>query len=197
MKAIVAVDKNWGIGFKGQLLERVSEDMKFFKGQTLGKIVVMGRETLESLPGGKPLKDRTNIVLSRSLKGRIIAGDTGDRNSVGGNDRDDRDDRDDKDAKAGSPTEAGFLICGSIEELLEEVKKYPGDDVIIIGGASVYKQMLPYCSEVYVTKFPNEHPADAYYPNLDLEQGWRVSVINGELEWNGLQYSRVLYSRVK
>ncbi len=64
MKAIVAVDSNWGIGYKGSLLLRIPEDMKFFKEMTLGKVVIMGRETFESLPGKEPLKDRVNIVLS-------------------------------------------------------------------------------------------------------------------------------------
>lgn len=66
MKAIVAVDKNWGIGCRGKLLAHIPDDMKFFKKTTLNKVVVMGRTTFESLPNGKPLKDRINVVLSRS-----------------------------------------------------------------------------------------------------------------------------------
>jgi len=65
MKAIVVVDLNWGIGYKGKLLEKIPEDMKYFKQLTLNKVVVMGRETFESLPNKEPLKDRINIVLSR------------------------------------------------------------------------------------------------------------------------------------
>lgn len=65
MKAIVAVDLNWGIGCGGKLLQTIPEDMKFFKEATLGNVVVMGRETFESLPGKSPLKDRINIVLTR------------------------------------------------------------------------------------------------------------------------------------
>lgn len=60
---IVCVDKNWGIGKKNGLLFSLKEDMKFFKEQTTGKVVVMGENTLLSLPGQKPLKNRTNIVL--------------------------------------------------------------------------------------------------------------------------------------
>lgn len=70
MKAIVAVDSDWGIGCCGKLLFRIPEDLKFFKEMTLGKVVVMGRETFESLPDSKPLKDRTNIVLSRNVNYR-------------------------------------------------------------------------------------------------------------------------------
>lgn len=66
MQAIVAVDLKWGIGCQGNLLQRIPEDMKFFKEKTIGKVVIMGRETFASLPGQQPLKDRINIVLSRN-----------------------------------------------------------------------------------------------------------------------------------
>lgn len=67
MKIIVAVDQNWGIGYKGELLQSIPEDMKFFKQMTTGNVVIMGRGTYDSLPGKGPLKNRTNIVLSTSL----------------------------------------------------------------------------------------------------------------------------------
>ncbi|MDD2189759.1 MAG: dihydrofolate reductase [Eubacteriales bacterium] len=66
MKSIVAADNNWGIGKDGGLLVHLPGDLKYFKEMTLNKVVVMGRETFESLPGKKPLKDRVNIVLSRN-----------------------------------------------------------------------------------------------------------------------------------
>ena len=64
MNLIAAVDKNWSIGYMGDLLYHIKEDRKFFKSKTDGKVVVMGRKTLESLPGGMPLSNRINIVLS-------------------------------------------------------------------------------------------------------------------------------------
>lgn len=64
MKMIFSADENWGIGRDNKLLFRVRGDMANFKRMTVGKVVVMGRSTLESLPGGKPLPDRVNIVLS-------------------------------------------------------------------------------------------------------------------------------------
>jgi len=64
MNLIACVDSNWGIGYKNELLVRIPSDQKFFRSTTLGKVVVLGRKTLESFPGGKPLKDRVNIVLS-------------------------------------------------------------------------------------------------------------------------------------
>lgn len=66
MNIIVAVDKNYGIGRDGGLLFSIPEDMAYFRSMTRGKTVVMGRKTLESLPGGRPLKDRRNIVFSRN-----------------------------------------------------------------------------------------------------------------------------------
>lgn len=63
MKTIVAVDKNWGIGKKNDLLFHLSEDMKFFRRTTTGKVVVMGSNTLKSFPNGNPLKNRVNVVL--------------------------------------------------------------------------------------------------------------------------------------
>ena len=63
IKAIVAVDKKWGIGKNNDLLFHLPEDMKFFRATTLGKVVVMGSNTLLSFPGGNPLKNRTNVVL--------------------------------------------------------------------------------------------------------------------------------------
>lgn len=64
MKVIAAVDQNWAIGKAGKLLVSIPEDMKLFRGETTGKVIVMGRKTLESFPNGKPLKNRVNIVLT-------------------------------------------------------------------------------------------------------------------------------------
>lgn len=66
MNLIVAVDKNWAIGNKGKLLVTIPADQKLFRDETKGKVVVMGRKTLESLPSGQPLRERTNIVLTRN-----------------------------------------------------------------------------------------------------------------------------------
>ena len=76
MKAILSADKNWGIGYTDKLLVSIPSDMKFFRQTTTGRVVVMGRKTLESFPGGLPLKNRTNIVLTGnrgySVKDAII-----------------------------------------------------------------------------------------------------------------------------
>ena len=76
MNLIAAVDKNWAIGKNNELLVRIPADQKFFRETTTGKVVVMGRKTLESFPNGTPLKNRTNIVLTHDKnydgKGAIV-----------------------------------------------------------------------------------------------------------------------------
>jgi len=66
MNLIVAVDSQWGIGYQDRLLFRIKEDQQRFKALTVGKTVILGRRTLETFPGGRPLGDRTNIIFTRS-----------------------------------------------------------------------------------------------------------------------------------
>lgn len=150
MKAIVAVDKKWGIGKKNDLLFSLPKDMEFFRKATLNKVVVMGSNTLKSFPNGKPLKNRTNIVLF-----------------PGGEKRDD------------------CTVVDSLEELSKELKKYNPDDVFIIGGAMFYKTMLPYCSQILVTKVDSDGGAEVFFENLDNLPTWRLSYISDPVETNG------------
>lgn len=68
MKLIAVVDSNWAIGNRGQQLVNIPQDQKMFRDRTLGKVIVMGRKTLESLPGGQPLYGRTNVVLTKDIR---------------------------------------------------------------------------------------------------------------------------------
>ncbi len=138
MNLIVAVDNAWSIGNKGDLLARVKGDLGNFAKLTTGKIVVLGSNTLATFPGGRVLKNRTNIVLHPDA----------------------------------SYAPEGAIVVHSLDELFEELKKYPTEEVFIIGGASVYKQMLPYCDVAYVTKFNKTYEADVAIPNLDEEKDW-------------------------
>ncbi|MCI7796579.1 MAG: dihydrofolate reductase [Lachnospiraceae bacterium] len=76
MNLIVAADKNWAIGNKGKLLVTIPDDQRLFRQETIGKVIVMGRKTLESLPGGQPLAGRTNVVLTENKdykkKGTVV-----------------------------------------------------------------------------------------------------------------------------
>ncbi len=162
MKLIVAVDENWGIGFKNELLVRIPADQRFFRETTTGNVVVMGRKTLDSFPGGKPLKDRVNIVLTKE-----------NRESVNGE-----------------------IIVHSVEETLEEVKKYD-EEIYIIGGETIYRQFLPYCDEAYVTKIEYKYEADAYFPNLDKDEEWEMVEESEEQTYFDILYTFTKYKRVK
>ena len=89
MTAIVCVSRSWGIGRDGALLFRISADLKRFKALTVGKTVILGRKTLDTFPGGKPLKDRRNIVLSRrelDIPGAEISHSFEEAAALGGDD---------------------------------------------------------------------------------------------------------------
>lgn len=74
MQFIVAVDENWGIGKDGGMLDHLPKELAFFKETTSGHVVVMGRKTLESFPGGKPLPNRLHIVLTQNRAYKVPEG---------------------------------------------------------------------------------------------------------------------------
>lgn len=162
MNLIAAVDENWAIGNKNQLLVSIPADMKFFRETTVNKVVVMGRKTLESFPGGQPLKKRTNIVLTRDKNYKV------------------------KDA----------IVVNTIEALLEELKKYDEEDIYVIGGDSIYRQMLPYCKLAHITKIHHTYEADTHFPNLDEMEDWEITGISDEQTYFDLEYEFVRYERV-
>ncbi len=149
MRAIFHADKKWGIGKENGLMFSLPKDMKFFRETTTGKTVVMGLNTLRSFPAGKPLKNRTNIVLSP-----VDAG-------------------------------AGTLTVHDLKELFAEVKKYPEDDVFVIGGASVFRALLPYCTEAFVTKVDEDGGADVFAPDLDADPAFECVSESEPEEDNG------------
>ena len=163
MNLIVAVDSNWAIGNKDKLLISIPNDHKHFREETTGKVVVLGRKTLQTFPQGLPLKNRTNIILSRN-PGYTV-----------------------KDA----------IVVHSLEELLEELKKYDTEDVYVIGGESVYRLLLPYCDTAHVTKIDHAYQADTYFPDLDQDPDWEITADSDELTYFDIPYQFVQYQRKK
>jgi len=163
MNLIAAVDQNWAIGNKNQLLVKIPADQKFFRETTTGKVVVMGRKTLESFPNGLPLKNRTNIVLTRDMSYRV------------------------KDA----------IVLHSLEDLREELKKYPSEDIYVIGGETIYRQLLDDCDVAHITKIEFAYDADAYFPNLDELPEWKITADSEEQTYFDLEYFFYKYERVK
>ena len=163
MNIVVAADKNWGIGKDNKLLVSIPKDMKSFREMTTGNVVVLGRKTLETFPNKQPLKNRTNIILSRDLNYKV----------------------------------EGAIVVHSIEELLEELKKYSEESIYIIGGDSIYKQMLQYCKVAHVTRIDHAYEADTYFPDLDSSDEWKIEHESEEEVYFDITYSFVKYVRVK
>ena len=163
MNLIAAVDKNWAIGKNNELLVSIPNDMKMFRQMTTGKVVVMGRKTLESFPNGLPLKNRVNIVLTKNQNYQV----------------------------------KGAIIVHSVEEVLEELKKYDSEDVYVIGGETIYRQLLDECDVAHITKIDYAYDADAYFPNLDERPEWKITADSEEQTYFDLEYYFYRYERVK
>ncbi|MCI9060621.1 MAG: dihydrofolate reductase [Lachnospiraceae bacterium] len=161
MNLIAAVDKNWGIGKDNRLLVRIPEDMKYFQKLTTGKVIVVGRKTLETFPGGQPLKNRTNIVLTANPDRKV----------------------------------KGVVMVHSMEELLEELKKYDSQDIYIAGGESVYRQMADLCDTAYITRIDYEYLADAWFPNLEEQEAWKLTADSEEQTYFDLEYYFLKYEK--
>ena len=163
MNLIVAVDKNWAIGLNNKLLAKNPEDLKYFKQMTLNKVVVMGRKTLESLPLGLPLQNRTNIILTTNKNYKRVDGET---------------------------------VVHSLQELEEELKKYKPEDIFVIGGESIYKQLLPHCKFAYVTKMENSFKADTWFPNLDELKQWKMILRSTEQAYSDIKFRYTKYQQI-
>ncbi|MGN8630000.1 dihydrofolate reductase [Blautia sp. HCP3S3_G3] len=87
------------------------------------------------------------------------------------------------------------IVLHTVEEVLEEIKKYPSEDVYCIGGDSIYQQFLPYCDTAHVTKIDFAYEADRYFPNLDEMPEWQITARSGEQTYFDLEYQFVKYER--
>jgi len=159
MNLIVAVDEHWGIGLGGDQLVYLSTDLRRFKALTMGHPVILGRKTLATFPGGRPLKGRRNLILSKNPDF--------------------------------APERAE--VFRDLPSLLAAAP----EDSFVIGGASVYEALLPYCSTAYVTRVLKTFPADRYFPNLDKLPDWHVAEAGEILEEQGLRFQYMTYRRDK
>jgi len=161
MNLIAAVDSNWAIGNKGQLLVRIPNDHRMFRQETLGRVVVYGRKTLETFPLSQPLDGRENIVLSTNRELEV----------------------------------RGARVVHSIGELLEVCSSYPPEDVYVIGGESVYRQLLPCCDTAHITKIDYAYEADAWFPDLDQDPDWEITADSDEQTYFNITYRFLKYER--
>ena len=171
ISAIVAVDNNWGIGYNGDLLEHIPEDLKYFKELTTSHVVVMGSKTWDSLPK-KPLKDRLNVVVSS--KPREVLGDMSIRIDM-----------------EELMVQMVYMKRNALVNPAEE------EEWFVIGGGSIYQQLLPFCDRVYVTKIYKDHDnVDTYFPNLDKSEEWAPATCGQLLTYNDLTYQFWQYDRI-
>lgn len=168
ISAIVCVDENCGIGSKGDLLVHIPEDMKFFKEKTKDNTVIMGRKTYDSLPT-KPLPNRENVVITNNfLNGYNLRRD--ENGTV-------------------------FTDLISIKDVLR-LKEMDEYNVFIIGGGQIYKELLPYCECVYVTKvFHSYDNVDTYFPNIDEMPEWEMESASEIKEYNNIKYQFCKYRK--
>ncbi len=162
MNIIVAADKKNGIGYQGKLLVTIPFDQQLFRKETIGKVVVMGRKTLESLPGGRVLEGRTNIVLTHNESYQC----------------------------------KGAIIVHSVDEALEELKKYRSEDVYVIGGESIYREFLPYADRIHLTRIDYVYEADTFFPEISKEE-WALTDVSDEQTYFDLVYDFRCYERIK
>lgn len=167
--AVVCVDNNYGIGSKNDLLAHIPEDMKMFKEITTGGAVVVGRKTYDSLPK-KPLPDRQNIVITSKVKKKPKL---------------------QKDGTIYSNMK--YIKAWMLQP--EVVNEDCG--IYVIGGGMIYKELLPFCERVYITKvFHAYEDVDTYFPNIDEMPEWEMTSASEIKEQNGIQYQFCVYDRV-
>ena len=159
MEAIVAVFSDWGIGSEGTQQLVLKADRAHFRALTAGAAVIVGRRTLADFPGGRPLKGRQNIVVTRQ-----------------------------------NLEIEGAEVAHSTEEALALAAKYPR--TLVIGGASVYRQFLPFVDTVHLTQIDRAPASDSFFENLDASPGWRVQEVGDWQEEDGVRYRFATYVRV-
>lgn len=166
MQLIAAVDKNWAIGNKGQMLVAIPADQKLFRQETMGKIIVMGRKTLLTLPGERPLDGRINVILTTDKEFKV------------------------KGADICHNVEEVFECL----DRYKKERGFSDDDIFIIGGQTVYEQFLPYCDTAHITYIDYTYQADTYLVNLEKE-GWIVTEESDEQTYFDLCYEFRKYKR--
>lgn len=159
MELIVAVYDDWGIGRDGTQPVALAADRKFFRETTRGAMVIVGRKTLGDFPGGNPLPNRVNVVLTR-----------------------------------GEVDMEGVIVCHSPEEAQALAKT--ADRAMVIGGGSIYRQMLPMCDTAIITKVHTTVECDTYFPNLDEDSQWKLTEVLQSGEESGIAYEMCVYKRI-
>lgn len=165
MIAIACIDAKNGIGKNGNLLISIPEDMKFFRENTKDSVVIMGRKTLFSFKDKKPLKNRINIVFTRNDE---LKNDYKDCDNI--------------------------FFVKNVAELDKLLENYKDKKVFLIGGASIYKDLIDKCDTCLITKLDKTFDSDTYFPDL-LEHGFTVESESDNFTHEDINYKFIKYVR--
>ena len=165
MIAIACIDAENGIGKNGNLLISIPEDMKFFRENTKDSVVIMGMKTLFSFKDKKPLKNRINIVFTRNDE---LKNNYKDCDNI-------------------------FFVKNE-SELDKLLENYKDKKIFLIGGASIYKDLIDKCDTCLITKLNKSFNADTYFPNLK-EHGFIVESESDNYTHEGINYKFIKYVR--
>jgi dihydrofolate reductase len=193
LAAIVAVDREWGIGKGGCLPWRLPGDLAYFKEKTLGHAVVMGRRTFESLPGGA-LPGRVNIVMTRQAgyepKGALVV------RSVDGLAEAAKGicacAEAEKHENGGAAASGG---CAPNSESGGRCSASGGRKLFVCGGAEIYRLLLPYTDRLLITKVDTVCGADTFFPNIEAQGSYKKSGESEDATESGLTYRFTEYAR--
>lgn len=210
ISAIVAIDKNGGIGKNGDLLFLIPEDMNRFVSLTNGKRVVMGRKTFDSL-GRRPLPNRINIIVTRNKTkvlesaNRMLEALNNNLNNIeieeSSNELNEESlfDIYNNIVDENNALELWYSI-NSVKAWIEnEVKNNQvniDSEVFIMGGGEIYKELLPYCDRIYLTEYDKDCNADTFFPDLNDDEWVLVEESESKIH-EGNEYKFITYDRVK
>ena len=160
LSLIAAIGYSNELGIENRLIWHISEDLAFYKKMTMGKNIIMGRKTLESMPP-KALIGRNPIVLSSKDMDKIY----------------------------------DVISFKDINALVDYIKNNKNDEFMVVGGATIYEEMLPYVDTMYLTEIQENEVADTFFPVFNVDD-WNIELIGDYLD-NDIPYIRNKYTRKK
>ena len=196
--AIVCADKNYGIGKGNDLLISIPEDLKKFSRITSKSTVIMGRKTFESIPNA-PLKNRINMVITRNATGDPFNPDEKGATTITMEQA--KDFLLDHRKKMKDLKDEDFDDEDDLTDVGKKKKKKnatPEGKIFIIGGEEIYKELLPYCDMLYVTKvFKAFDDADVFFPNIDEMREWQIIMADDVMDYEGIKFQYRKYKNTK
>lgn len=160
LRLIAAIGKNNELGFNNDLIWHIKEDLSFYRSMTMGKNIIMGRKTFESMPAAA-FKGRTPFVLSSKPLDKYCNVNSFDN----------------------------FI------NLLDYVYNNPNEEFMVVGGAVIYKEFMPFVDTMYLTHIQDYAEADTYFPKIN-KKDWYIELMDNYWK-NEVPYLRKKYTRIR